>query len=155
MRITHISRTTHVGLVALIASLSLLTARARPVAAQEHDSRAAAAAPRTIEIKLVEQAGPKPYGFDPATIVAHRGDTLRFVQAASALHDVHFKVQPKGSRLGAAATSQYLTAKGQTYVLVVDARFADGTYEIVCDPHESIGMHAFLTVTTADGPANP
>ena len=136
-------------------TFALVVARIAPAAAQEHGSSATPAARHTIEIKLVEQPGPKPYGFEPATIVAHRGDTLRFVQAASALHDVHFKVQPKGARLGAAATSQYLTAKGQTYVLVVDSRFADGTYEIVCDPHESIGMHAFLTVTTADGPANP
>jgi plastocyanin len=141
--------------IAFIASVGLLAARSGLAAAQEHGPHTAPAAPRTIEIKLVEQAGPKPYGFDPTAIVAHRGDTLRFVQAASALHDVHFKVQPKGAHLGAAATSQYLTAKGQTYVLVVDSRFADGTYEIVCDPHESIGMHAFLTVTTADGPANP
>jgi plastocyanin len=47
--------------------------------------------------------------------------------------------------------SQYLTAKGQAYSLVVDSRFVDGTYEVVCDPHEMIGMHAFIAVT---GPAN-
>jgi plastocyanin len=45
--------------------------------------------------------------------------------------------------------SQYLTTKGQAYTLVVDSRFVDGVYEIVCDPHETIGMHAFLTVTGA------
>lgn len=108
------------------------------------------AAPHTITITLVERPGmPKPYGFDPATFTAQRGDTLRFVQGASVLHNVHFKSQPKGAKLGSAAMSQYLTTKGQAYVLVVDSRFTDGTYEIVCDPHETIGMHAVLTVKSA------
>ena len=107
--------------------------------------------PHTIVVNLVEQPGPKPYAFAPAAFTAQIGDTLRFVQQASVLHNVHFKSQPKGAHLGGAATSQYLTAKGQTYVIVVDSRFADGTYEIVCDPHDMIGMHAFLTVTA--GPA--
>jgi plastocyanin len=107
----------------------------------------APSAPHTIIVSLIERPGaPKPYGFEPATFTAQRGDTLRFVQAASTLHNVHFKTQPKGAKLGSAAMSQYLTTKGQSYVLVVDSRFTDGTYEIVCDPHETIGMHAFLTV---------
>lgn len=65
------------------------------------------------------------------------------------MHNVHFKTAPKGAKLGSAAMSQYLTTKGQSYSLVVDSRFVDGTYEIVCDPHEMIGMHAFLSVVGA------
>jgi plastocyanin len=103
-------------------------------------------APHTIIVKLIEQAGPMPYGFEPATFTAEPGDTVKFVQAASVLHNVHFKSAPKGARLGSAAVSQYLTSKGQSTSLVIDSRFVEGKYEIVCDPHETIGMHAFLTV---------
>ena len=115
---------------------------------------AQAPAPHTIVVKLVEQAGPMPYGFEPSTFTAQPGDTIKFVQAASVLHNVHFKNTPKGARLGSAAVSQYLTMKGQSISLVIDSRFVDGKYEIVCDPHETIGMHAFLTVegrVTANG----
>jgi len=106
----------------------------------------AISAPHTIVVKLIEQSGAMPYAFEPATFTAEHGDTIKFVQAASVLHNVHFKGMPKGAKLGSAAVSQYLTAKGQSTSLVIDSRFVDGKYEIVCDPHEMIGMHAFLTV---------
>ena len=133
----------------IIGSLACLVGLGATVSAQETSASAAptASAPHTIVIKLVEQPGPKPYAFDPATFTARQGDTLRFVQEASVMHNVHFKTVAKGAKLGGAAMSQYLTTKGQEYVLVVDHRFTDGTYEIVCDPHEMVGMHAFLTVT--------
>ena len=103
-------------------------------------------APHTIVVKLIEQPGPMPYAFEPATFTAQPGDTIRFVQAASVMHNVHFKSTPKGAKLGSAAVSQYLTTKGQSTSIVIDSRFSDGKYEIVCDPHEMTGMHAFLTV---------
>lgn len=132
----------------VLGSLACLVVLAGPAAAQAAATSApAATAPHTIVVNLVERPGPMAFAFEPATFSAHHGDTLRFVQAASAMHNVHFKTQAKGAHLGAAAMSQYLTTKGQAYTLVVDSRFADGTYEIVCDPHETIGMHAFLTVT--------
>ena len=103
--------------------------------------------PHLIVVKLVEIPGNKmPFAFEPATFTAERGDTLQFVQLANTMHDVHFKTQPKGVRLGADAVGPYLTSIGEKYNVVLDSRFADGTYEIVCDPHEMIGMHAFLTV---------
>ncbi|MEP6508179.1 MAG: plastocyanin/azurin family copper-binding protein, partial [Gemmatimonadales bacterium] len=96
---------------------------------------------------LVERPGSKvPFAFEPAAFTARRGDTLRFVQLANTMHNVHFKTQPSGSKLGSASMSPYLTTKGQAYTLVVDSRFAVGRYEIVCDPHETIGMKAILTV---------
>jgi plastocyanin len=104
------------------------------------------AAPHSIVITLVERPGAMLFAFEPSTFTAERGDTLRFVQAAATMHNVHFKTQPKGAKLGSAAISPYLVAKGQAYTVVVDSRFTDGTYELVCDPHETIGMHAFLTV---------
>ena len=110
-------------------------------------------APHTIVVKLVEQPGPMPYAFEPAAFTAEPGDTIRFVQAASVMHNVHFKSTPRGAKLGSAAVSQYLTTKGQSTSIVIDSRFSDGKYEIVCDPHEMTGMHAFLTVTPRSTPA--
>ena len=126
-----------------------LLAFAATASAQTSGAAGASAAPHTIVITLIEQPGTHPYAFQPATFSAQRGDTLRFVQGASVMHDVHFTKMPKGAKLGGAATSQYLTAKGQTYVIVVDSRFVPGTYEIVCDPHDMVGMHAFLSVESS------
>lgn len=103
--------------------------------------------PHTIVVKLVEQAGPKPYAFEPANVVAQRGDTIRFTEAAGVMHNVHFTKQAPGAKLGAAATGPYLTAKGQTYDVVIDKRFAEGAYEFVCEPHAAIGMKGTLVVT--------
>jgi plastocyanin len=129
------------GALATIA-LALGTTASAQVA-----TSAASVAPHTITVKLVQIPGAKPFGFEPAAFTAQRGDTLRFVEAAAAMHNVRFKTHPKGAKLGDAATSPYLTAVGQSYTIVIDARFTDGPYEIVCDPHEAIGMHALLTVT--------
>ncbi|MGZ3373974.1 MAG: plastocyanin/azurin family copper-binding protein [Gemmatimonadaceae bacterium] len=101
-------------------------------------------------MKLVERPGEKVrFAFEPATFTAAHGDTLEFVQAANTMHNVHFQTHPAGANLGRAAVSRYLSNKGQTYDVVVDSRFADGAYEIVCDPHGMMGMHAFLTVQEA------
>ena len=125
-----------------------LCALAAPAAAQT------VAAPHLITIKLVERPGDKlPFAFEPATFTAQRGDTLKFVQYANTIHNVHFKKVPAGAKLGSATSSAYLATKGQAITLVVDARFAPGTYEIVCDPHETIGMHAFLTVENSSAVA--
>ena len=133
----------------VFSSMVAVAAVTAPLTAQDaaHQDGANAPAPHAIVIKLVERPGAMPFAFEPANVTAHYGDTLRFVQFASTMHNVHFKTQPKGAKLGSAAMSQYLTAKGQAYSLVVDSRFVDGTYEVVCDPHEMIGMHAFIAVS--------
>lgn len=134
---------------AVLGSVVCTFAFTAPSAAQS--ANVPAAPGHTIVVNLIEQPGPKPFAFQPAQFSAHAGDTLRFVQASATMHNVHFKSMPKGAKLGSAATSQYLTAKGQSYTLVIDSRFVDGTYEIVCDPHELIGMHGFLTVSSGAG----
>ncbi|MDQ2766369.1 MAG: plastocyanin/azurin family copper-binding protein [Gemmatimonadota bacterium] len=108
----------------------------------------AQSAPHLVSVKLVDKPGGQ-FAFEPATIVAQRGDTVRFVQVSSAPHNVHFKSTPKGAKLGAATSGPYLIALNSTYDLVVDARFIDGTYGIICDPHESVGMRATMTVGAA------
>jgi plastocyanin len=107
---------------------------------------AAVASPHVLVIKLVLKTGALPYAFEPATTNAQPGDTLRFTEASGALHNVRFTKQAPGAKLGSAATTPYLTAKGQTYDVVVDQRFAAGTYEFVCDPHAAIGMKGTLIV---------
>lgn len=99
-----------------------------------------------LVVKLVEKGGAMPYAFEPAITVAQPGDTVRFIEAAGVMHNVHFTKQASGAKLGSAATGPYLTTKGQTYDLVIDARFAAGRYEFVCEPHEALGMKGTLVV---------
>ena len=61
-----------------------------------------------------------------------------FLRPQGVMHNVHFTKQAAGAKLGGAATGPYLTTKGVRPV--IDARFADGTYEFACEPHEAIGM---------------
>jgi Plastocyanin len=108
--------------------------------------------PHTIVVKLVTKAGAIPFAFEPALVVAHRGDTVRFIEDAAVMHNVHFTKQAPGAKLGAAAMGPYLTTKGQTYDVVIDGRFTEGKYEYVCDPHAAVGMKGTLVVKS-DGAA--
>lgn len=143
-------------LVATTLAVGTIAVTSAAMAQVAKQSTIAEDPPHMIVVRLIDQPGSKPFAFEPANFTAQRGDTLRFVQASATLHDVHFKTKAKGAKLGGAETSPYLTAKGQIYTLVIDARFTDGTYEIVCEPHETIGMHGFLTVagTHAAGGGN-
>ena len=122
-----------------LAALLVLSARA-------NGQTASSARPHMIVVKLVQKGGAIPYAFEPALAVAQRGDTVRFIEGAGVMHNVHFTKQAPGAKLGRAATGPYLTTKGQTYDLVIDGRFAEGTYEYVCQPHEAIGMKGTLVV---------
>jgi plastocyanin len=134
--------------LSLASAVCVLTA-GHSAAAQTVASGASGAGPHLVLVRLIDQPGSKPFAFDPANFLVRRGDTLRFVQAGGTLHDIHIKGVPRGAKLGGAATSEYLTAKGQSYTLVIDGRFVDGTYQVVCDPHESVGMKATFQVTGA------
>lgn len=129
------------------ASLAALLATAGVSSAQSAKPRAA----HVIVIELVTKGGS--YGFAPSTVTAQRGDTLRFVESAGVPHNVHFKTHPSGAKLGSSTVGPYLTAKGQVYNVVLDARFAVGRYTFVCDPHEALGMTGTLTVAPATGTA--
>lgn len=128
----------------LLAALAALAGFAGRASAQS-----ATTAPHVIVVKLVETQGSKPYAFQPSTINAEPGDTLRFVDGSNMMHNVHFTSTPKGAHLGSAAAGPYLTATGQSYTIVVDSRFTDGKYELVCDPHQTLGMTATLVVSGA------
>lgn len=108
---------------------------------------AAQAAPHghLITVHLVDRPNGQ-FAFDPGTINAQRGDTVRFVQQSSAPHNVSFRTHPKDAKLGGAAVGPYILSSGQTYDLVIDTRFPGGTYTFACDPHESVGMKGTLVV---------
>ena len=108
----------------------------------------AQSASHLIVVKMVSMPGGQ-FAFEPAAIAAQRGDTVRFVQASSAPHNVHFVKTPIGAKLGKAASGPYEMALGAIYNVIIDARFADGTYEFVCDPHSSVGMRGSMTVKAA------
>ena len=127
--------------------LGLLTAAAFLLMAALSPLRAQSAA-HLIVVTMVDKPGGH-FAFEPAAFSVQRGDTVRFVQASTAPHDVHFTKTPKGAKLGSAAAGPYVIASGATYNLVVDAHFVDGTYEFVCDPHASVGMQGTMTVGTS------
>ena len=108
-------------------------------------SGASAQAGHLILVKMVDKPNAQ-FAFEPAAIVAQHGDTVRFVQASSAPHNVHFEKLPKGAKLGDAATGPYIIGDGKTYDLIIGSRFADGAYQFVCDPHQGVGMRGTLTV---------
>ena len=130
---------TSVLLMALAGSASLLAGQARA----QHASTPPG---HLVVVKMVDRGGSTPYAFEPANVSVQPGDTLRFLETAGVMHNVRFKSHPSGAHLGAAGTGPYLTKKGQTYDLVIDGRFSTGTYNFVCDPHESVGMHGTLIV---------
>ena len=123
--------------IAIAFAGSVVLGFALPLAAQN--------APHMVVVKMSDAPGGR-FAFQPAAISAQRGDTVRFVQASSAPHDVDFRKIPKGAKLGAESAGPYVMTPGQTYDLVIDSRFVDGVYEFVCDPHESVGMRGALTV---------
>ena len=124
------------------ASLAAMLALSTTANAQN----AATRRPHTIVVKFVDKGGAIPYAFEPAKAIAQRGDTVRFIENSGVPHNVHFTKQAPGAKLGRAALGPYLTIKGETYDVVLDSRFADGTYEYVCDPHAAIGMKGTLVV---------
>ncbi len=98
-----------------------------------------------VEVKLVKQGSS--YAFSPASVTVQPGDTVRWIQASDAPHNVQFDSWPKGAKLGSAQMGSFVTALGQTYQLVIDARFPAGKYAYECTPHGVMGMKATMTVT--------
>lgn len=133
------SRHSNACVAAIILTVVLACARASAQAAP-------AVAAHLVVVKLVEDAkSAHPYAFVPTTVTVTRGDTVRFLQVADTPHDVRFTRIPPGAKIGL-STSPMLVARGDKYELVIDARFPNGVYAFVCDPHEALGMKGTLTV---------
>jgi plastocyanin len=109
------------------------------------EAQSAAAKGKVVTVQMVDKSATE-YRFEPATINVQVGDTLRFVTTGAMTHNVEWKVVPTGAKLGDSQVGPYLTAKGQTYEVVIDDRFAPGEYEIVCTPHQTLGMQAKITI---------
>lgn len=103
------------------------------------------AAGKVVTVKMVDVSATQ-FKFEPAEFGASAGDTVRFVQATATPHNVDFRNTPAGANLGAAKMGPFLLTSGQTYDLVLDARFPAGAYQFVCTPHEMLGMKGVLTV---------
>jgi len=116
---------------------------AAPVSAQTTVAPAA----HVVVVQLVLRNNPSvPFAFEPSSVQVQQGDTIRFTEAADAVHNVRFIKQAPGAKLGAAAVGPFLSKVGETYSLVIDSRFAVGKYEYVCDPHQMLGMKGTLIV---------
>lgn len=135
----------------------LLAAAAAPLTGQASES-----SPRTLEVMLVD------FGFEPALITAHPGDRVRFLQSAPSPHNVEFRAVPAGARLssemlpvvsgelsvGEEGTppprmGPFLVADGAAYEIVIGDALPPGSYEIICTPHEPLGMKAELVVVAS------
>ena len=127
------------SLTRILAATLLITAV--PVIAS-----AQASAGKTIIVKMVDKSATE-YAFVPATISARVGDVIRFTQTSAMPHNVDFKVTPAGVDLLDLKTSAFLSAPGQTLDITIDKRFAAGTYQFSCMPHETMGMKGTLKIT--------
>ena len=117
---------------------------AAPVAAQTTVAPPA----HVVIVQLVLRNDPTvPFAFEPSVVRVQQGDTIRFAEAADAVHNVRFIKQAPGAKLGAAAVGPFLSKVGDTYSLVIDSRFAVGKYEYVCDPHQMLGMKGTMIVS--------
>lgn len=101
--------------------------------------------PPTHVVRMVE-VSPADFAFEPARITVRPGDVIRFTQAGALPHNVELRGSPDGVELGDARMGPFLTAKGQSYDLVIDERFAPGEYEFVCTPHVAMGMKGTIVV---------
>lgn len=127
------------GIASVIAFAALT-----PVAAQTNVAPAA----HVVIVQLVLRNNPTvPFAFEPSIVRVQPGDTVRFTEAANAIHNVRFVSQAPGAKLGAAAVGPYLSKVGDTYTLVIDSRFPVGKYDYVCEPHQTLGMKGTMIVS--------
>lgn len=100
---------------------------------------------RVIVVKTVDVSATE-FRFEPASVTVEPGDTVRFVQTTGTPHNVQFEETPTGASLGDAMMGPFLTSPGESYTLVIDARFVGGKYSFVCTPHATMGMTGALVV---------
>lgn len=104
--------------------------------------------PKLVVVKAVDVSATV-YKWSPADVSVAPGDTLRFEQTTTTPHNVEIKNAPAGANLDAVKVGPFLTNVGQTYDLVIDARFPPGKYAFACTPHELMGMKGTITVAPA------
>jgi manganese oxidase len=103
---------------------------------------------RVVEVMIHDDGGR--LRFEPEHVEVRRGDVVRWTMGSTSLpHNVEFvrNGAPDGAELGDRWSGPYLNQPGDTYEVVIDENFQDGSYGYVCSPHVSMGMAAGLTVS--------
>lgn len=110
---------------------------------------AAADVGQVVVVRMLDDGGS--YRYEPAEITVKRGDIVRFEQAGAMPHNVEFvrNTAPDGADLDGAWMGSFLIEKGETYDVVVDEKFIDGTFDYLCSPHATMGMKGKITVAGA------
>ncbi len=129
--------------------LGALLAFGLPAVAGTLEAQTSSDGVRVVTVRMVDKSATE-YAFEPADITVEPGTLIRFELAGSIPHNVEFKKGPSGTDLGNARMGPFLIAKGQTYEIMIDARFAEGTHDYVCTPHEMMGMKGTITVQNSD-----
>lgn len=130
------------------ASLAACVLLAAPLAARTTRD------PVTHEVRMIS-TGTAAH-FEPAEVVAHPGDRIRFVNAQGGPHNVSFDPAhlPDDVRraLSAAMADQIqplwgplLTTPNQEYTITLNG-VKPGRYEFFCMPHQALGMKGVLIV---------
>ena len=114
-------------------------------------AQVAESGPQMVIVKMVDKSTGQ-WRFEPSEITVKPGDTVRFILEDAVPHNVEFKKMPKGTKLGDARMGPFLMTKGQTYDVIIDGRFAEGTHEYVCTPHEAMGMKGTIKVAPSPIP---
>ena len=97
---------------------------------------AAPAAAETYEVKMGTDGFQ--LAFEPKTVVAQPGDTIKFVNNKLAPHNVVFKQEPLKS--AGMANANLLYKPGATYEVDIPSDIDPGKYDFYCSPHQGAGM---------------
>jgi manganese oxidase len=103
---------------------------------------------RVVEVAIHDDGGK--LRFEPEHVEVRRGDIVRWTMGNTSLpHNVEFvrNGAPQGAELGDSWNGPFMSQTGESYEVVIDDSFRDGSYSYVCGPHFSMGMAAGLTVT--------
>jgi manganese oxidase len=103
---------------------------------------------RVVEVAIHDDGGK--LRFEPEHVEVRRGDIVRWTMGNTSLpHNVEFvrNGAPQGAELGDSWNGPFMSQTGESYEVVIDDSFRDGSYSYVCGPHVSMGMAAGLTVT--------
>lgn len=82
--------------------------------------------------------------FQPKTITAQPGDTIKFENNKLAPHNVVFQDEPLKS--AGMAQAKLLYSPGQTYEVNIPSDVAAGKYDFYCTPHRGAGMVGQLII---------
>lgn len=120
------------------------TTAAAPAPAPTPAPAAAPASGNVVEVHMTTTQNGAAGEFQPSTITAKKGDTIRFIADGKAAHNVSFPPAENAGKSNLPPASPYLTTPGQTYEVVVN--MDAGEYNFQCDPHAAMGMKGKLTV---------